>query len=136
MDVDATCKTVKTDAENTECMVIEGDDAALLIGRRGDTLDAVQYLCSLVANKNEKNYTRITIDTENYRKKREAALTQLAKRMAGKVAKSGHEIKLEPMNPYERRILHYTLQSNPKVETVSEGEDPYRCVIIKPKEND
>ena len=133
MEVDATCKSIKSGAEKTECMLIEGADAALLIGRRGDTLDAIQYLCSLVANKGEKEYTRITIDTENYRRKREATLSQLAKRMAGKVAKSGREIKLEPMNPYERRILHYTLQSNPKVETLSEGEDPFRCVIIRPK---
>ena len=134
MEVDATCKSIKSDAEKTECMLIAGADAALLIGRRGDTLDAIQYLCSLVANKGEKEYTRITIDTENYRKKREATLSSLAKRMAGKVAKTGREIKLEPMNPYERRILHYTLQSNPKVETISEGEDPFRCVIIRPKE--
>ena len=133
MDVDAKCKTVKSDEENVMRMVIEGDDTAILIGRRGETLDAIQYLCSLVVNKGEKDYTRVTIDTENYRKKREVALTLLAKRMASKAIRTGRPVKLEPMNPCERRILHYALQNNDKVETVSEGEDPYRKVIIKLK---
>jgi spoIIIJ-associated protein len=131
--VDAKCKTVKSEDPHLQRMVIEGADTAILIGRRGDTLDALQYLCSLVVNKGEKEYTRVSIDTENYRKKREAALTQLAKRIAGKVARTGRPVKLEPMNPYERRILHYALQNHPKVETVSEGEDPFRRVTVRLK---
>ena len=132
-DIDAKCKTVKAEEENMQKMIIEGADTAILIGRRGDTLDALQYLCSLVANKGEKDYIRVSIDTENYRKKREAALTQLAKRIASKVIRYGRSMKLEPMNPYERRILHYALQSNDKVETISEGEDPYRRVVVRLK---
>jgi len=135
MDVDARCKTVKSEEEKVMQMVIEGQDTAILIGRRGETLDALQYLCSLYVNKDEKDYTRVTIDTENYRKKREVALTQLAKRMAGKVIRTGRSVKLEPMNPCERRILHYALQNNDKVETISEGEDPYRKVVIRLKKN-
>ena len=126
-------KIVKAEEENMQKMIIEGADTAILIGRRGDTLDALQYLCSLVANKGEKEYIRVSIDTENYRKKREAALTQLAKRIASKVIRYGRSMKLEPMNPYERRILHYALQSNDKVETISEGEDPYRRVVVRLK---
>jgi len=132
-DIDAKCKTVKAEEENMQKMVIEGADTAILIGRRGETLDALQYLCSLVANKGEKDYVRVSIDTENYRQKREAALTQLAKRIASKVVRTGRSVKLEPMNPYERRILHYALQKSDKVETISEGEDPYRRVVVRLK---
>lgn len=133
MNVQASCRTVECDVENMDRMVVEGPDTAILIGRRGETLDAVQYLCSLVANKGEKEYHKISIDTENYRKKREAALSQLARRVAGRVVRTGKAVTLEPMNPYERRVLHYTLQNNDRVETVSEGEDPYRRVTVRLK---
>lgn len=110
-----------------------GDSTGVLIGRRGETLDALQYLTSLVINKGLSEYKRVTLDTENYRKKREETLVRLANRIAGKVARTGKRVVLEPMNPYERRILHSTLQDNPKVETVSEGEEPFRRVIVKKK---
>ena len=84
-------------------------------------------------NKGREDYKRVAIDTENYRKKREETLIKLAKRIAGKVARTGKKVVLEPMNPYERRILHATLQSDPKVETISEGEEPYRRVVIRKK---
>lgn len=112
---------------------IAGDDTAVLIGRRGDTLDAIQYLTGLVVNKGSDDYTKIMVDAENYRRKREITLEKLARRLANNVIKSGKPIKLEPMNPYERRILHAALQSNPKVETYSEGVDPKRCVVIRKK---
>lgn len=110
-----------------------GPDTATIIGKRGQTLDAVQYLASLVVNKDSDDYTRVVIDAENYRAKREKTLENLANRLAGKVERSGRRITLEPMNPYERKVIHATLQSNPKVETRSEGRDPYRRVIIEKK---
>lgn len=113
---------------------MRGDTLGVLIGHRGETLDALQYLTSLQVNKGRRDYMRVTIDTENYRAKREEALTKLALRMAGKVRRSGRRMALEPMNPYERRILHSVLQNNRYVETHSEGEEPYRRVIITPKE--
>jgi len=102
----------------------------VLIGRRGETLDALQYLTSLHVNKGREGYIRVSLDSENYRAKREEALRKLAVRMAQRARKSGHRVVLEPMNPYERRILHSALQGNPYVQTHSEGEDPYRRVII------
>lgn len=133
MALRAECKTVKHDNEEIDKVVITGEDTALLIGRRGETLDALQYLTGLVVNKNRDDYRKIMIDTENYRAKREDTLVRLANRIAGKVARTGKKVTLEPMNPYERRVLHYTLQNHPKVETVSEGEDPYRRVVIRLK---
>lgn len=112
---------------------ITGDSTGVLIGRRGETLDALQYLTSLVVNKGQEQYRRVLMDTENYRKKREETLVRLANRIAGKVAKTGKRVVLEPMNPYERRVLHATLQGHPKVETISEGQEPYRRVIIRKK---
>lgn len=112
---------------------VTGDTTGILIGRRGETLDALQYLTSLNVNKGRNDYIRVVIDTENYRKKREETLVRLANRMAAKVEKSGRRMVLEPMNPYERRILHSALQNNPNVESISEGEDPYRRVVIRKK---
>lgn len=131
MSLDAHCITV----ENGEIdkIVIQGRDTAALIGRRGETLDAVQYITGLVLNKGKQDYKRIMLDTENYREKREEALVRLANRIAQKVARTGRKVTLEPMNPYERRILHATLQSNSKVETLSEGEEPFRRVIVRTK---
>ena len=107
-----------------------GDALGVLIGRRGETLDALQYLTSLQVNKGRDEYTRVTLDSEHYRAKREDALRKLAARMAARARKTGHRVALEPMNPYERRVLHSALQDNPYVTTHSEGEEPYRRVII------
>ena len=107
-----------------------GDTLGILIGRRGETLDALQYLTSLKINRGQDNYTRITLDTENYRAKREDTLVRLANRMANRAVKSGRKVVLEPMNPYERRIIHSALQANKNVETHSEGEEPNRRVVI------
>ena len=111
-------------------MQMTGEGMSLLIGRRGETLDALQYLTSLNVNRGREDYLRVSIDTENYRAKREEALRKLAVRMAGRAKKSGRRVALEPMNPYERRILHSALQDDPDVTTHSEGEEPYRRVII------
>lgn len=111
-------------------MQMTGEGMSLLIGRRGETLDALQYLTSLNINRGREEYLRVSIDTENYRAKREEALRKLAVRMAGRAKKSGRRVALEPMNPYERRILHSALQDDPDVTTHSEGEEPYRRVII------
>ncbi|MGJ4850870.1 RNA-binding cell elongation regulator Jag/EloR [Bacillota bacterium Meth-B3] len=110
-----------------------GDTLGVLIGRHGDTLDALQYLTSLQVNKGRSEYLRVTLDTEYYRAKREEALRRLAERMANRVRKTGHRVALEPMNPYERRVLHSALQNHSYVTTHSEGEEPYRRVIITPR---
>ncbi len=109
---------------------IEGKDSGTIIGKRGQTLDAIQYLTSLVANKGDGKYIKVVVDAENYRQKREKTLEQLANRLASKVTKSRKSVRLEPMNPYERKVIHATLQGNPEVTTRSEGEEPYRRVII------
>jgi spoIIIJ-associated protein len=110
---------------------INGKDSGTVIGKRGQTLDAIQYLTSLVVNKDEDKYTRVVVDAENYREKRERTLEQLANRLADKVVRTGKNVRLEPMNPYERKVIHATLQSNPNVTTKSEGEEPYRRVRIE-----
>ena len=123
------------DGERTvvyELRVGEGD-LGKVIGKRGQTLDSLQYLTSLVVNKVADNYVRIKIDTENYRDRRKETLEKLAKNLSYKVKKTNKKIKLEPMNPYERRVIHSTLQNNKFVSTYSEGEEPYRKVIIVPK---
>ena len=119
-------------AEREEALMVQmyGDTLGVLIGRRGETLDALQYLTSLYVNRGQENYIRVSLDTEHYRAKREEALRKLAMRMANRARKSGHRVALEPMNPYERRILHSALQNHPHVTTHSEGEEPYRRVII------
>ncbi len=109
---------------------VDGADMAVLIGRRGQTLDSLQYLVSLVVNKDREDYIRVVLDTENYREKRKDTLEKLANRLAYKAKKMRKDIILEPMNPYERRIIHSSLQSNPYVSTRSEGEEPFRKVII------
>ena len=119
-----------SESEEQLRMVLSGENMSILIGRRGETLDAIQYLTSLNVNRTREDYLRVSLDTENYRAKREAALRKLAVRMAGRCKKSGRRVALEPMNPYERRILHSALQSDPDVTTHSEGEEPYRRVII------
>lgn len=111
-----------------------GDTLGILIGRRGETLDALQYLTSLYVNRDQEDYTRVTLDTENYRAKREEALRRLANRMANRAVKTGRKVVMEPMNPYERRILHSALQQNDAVTTHSEGEEPNRHVVITLKQ--
>ncbi|MFO7636651.1 MAG: RNA-binding cell elongation regulator Jag/EloR [Clostridia bacterium] len=110
---------------------IESKSSGLLIGRRGETIDAIQYLVSLVVNRNSSRYKKIIVDTEGYRLKREEILQSLAKRLAAKVERSGRSAFLEPMNPYERRIIHSALQDNQNVQTYSIGEEPNRKVVIK-----
>jgi len=119
-----------TDPEGNVRVDMHGDTLGILIGRRGETLDALQYLTSLNVNRGKEDYTRVTIDTENYRAKREEALTRLANRMANRAVKTGRKVVMEPMNPYERRILHSALQQNDAVTTHSEGDEPNRHVVI------
>lgn len=126
--VKATCNT--TFEHRNLNVVLEGKDMGILIGRRGQTLDAIQYLTSLVVNKKSDEYIRVVIDTENYREKREVTLKELAFKLAKKVERTRKKVVLEPMNPYERRIIHATLQNHKKVYTYSEGEEPFRKVVI------
>ena len=120
---------------NDELVFVEitGKDTGTIIGKRGSTLDAVQCLASYVVNKDSDKYIRVILDAENYRAKREKTLVNLANRLAGKVERSGRPTTLEPMNPYERKVIHCTLQNHPNVKTRSEGKDPYRKVIIESK---
>ena len=124
--------------DETVNIEIIGDSEAVgkVIGRRGDTLDALQYLTSLVVNKDEQDYIRVTIDTENYRGKREETLIKLAKRMAGVVSRSRKSVTLEPMNPNERRIIHSALQEYRNITTYSTGKDPNRCIVITTKKKE
>ncbi|NLH02426.1 MAG: protein jag [Clostridiales bacterium] len=110
---------------------ISSTDMGILIGRRGNTLDAVQYLLSLIVNKDRENYFKVLVDTKGYRKKREETLIRLAHKMADKAKYSKRPVRLEPMNPYERRIIHSALQNVEGVTTHSEGEEPYRRVVIE-----
>ena len=120
----------RRDEEGNVRVDMFGDTLGVLIGRRGETLDALQYLTSLYVNRGQEGYTRVTLDTENYRAKREEALRRLANRMANRAVKTGRKVVMEPMNPYERRILHSALQQNEAVTTHSEGEEPNRHVVI------
>ncbi|OGO76793.1 MAG: DNA-binding protein [Clostridiales bacterium GWB2_37_7] len=114
---------------------LSGPKMGIIIGRRGQTLDSLQYLVSLVVNKDKgrDGYIKVILDTEDYRRKREETLVRLAKRLADSVVKTGKKVELEPMNPYERRIIHSALQSNDRITTFSEGEEPYRKVVIAVK---
>lgn len=133
MNVDVN-STVDYDEESrTMNIVFDGEDMGLLIGKRGQTLDSLQYLTSLVVNKGKSDYIRVKLDTEDYRRRRKETLENLARGIAYKVKKTRKPVVLEPMNPYERRIIHSALQGNKFVETVSEGEEPYRHVVVKLK---
>lgn len=134
LDVKATNKIfkdgdiLKVDIEN-----VDPSDKGILIGKRGNTLDSIQYLLSLSVNKENDEYIKVLVDIEGYRDKREKTLIRLANKMAGKAIYGGHLVKLEPMNPYERRIIHSSLQDYKGVSTHSEGEEPYRRVVITKK---
>ena len=114
---------------------LTGENMGVLIGKRGSTLDSLQYLVSLVVNKQSNEYVRVKLDTENYRSRRKETVENLAKNLAKKVKVTGKKVSLEPMNPFERRIIHATLQKDKFIETHSEGEEPYRRVIIIPIKN-
>ncbi len=121
--------------DDTLCVNIEGEDMGILIGKRGQTLDSLQYLTSLVVNKGKSSYVRVKLDTEDYRNRRKATLENLAKNVAVKVKKTKKPVFLEPMNPYERRIIHSALQNDPYVTTHSEGDEPYRKVVVTLKKD-
>ena len=130
MGLTVTIEMSVNDEEDTIDINLVGDDMGVLIGKRGQTLDSLQYLISLVANKNSAKYYRVKLDTENYRERRKDTLESLAKNIAYKVKRTRKPFSLEPMNPYERRIIHSVLQNDKYVSTKSEGEEPFRHVVI------
>lgn len=133
MNIDAEIDLVYDELENTLDINLSGKDMGVLIGKRGQTLDSLQYLVSLVVNKNSETYLKVKLDTENYRERRKETLENLAKNIAYKVKRTKKAVSLEPMNPYERRIIHSALQNDKFVETHSEGEEPYRRVVVTVK---
>jgi spoIIIJ-associated protein len=130
MNITATIDSVLDEENSTLDINIEGEEMGVLIGKRGQTLDSLQYLVSLVVNKDSENYLKIKLDTEDYRHRRKETLENLAKNIAFKVKRTKKQVSLEPMNPYERRIIHSALQNDRYVETHSEGEEPYRKVVV------
>lgn len=126
---------VESGEENTISIDITGDDMGILIGRRGETLSALQYLTSLAVNRHTDDYYRIVLDTENYKKRREETLKRLAKKLAGNAVRYRRNVTMEAMSPYERRIIHSELQNDPMVTTYSTGEEPNRKVVIAYKGN-
>ena len=133
MGMDDVKVTSVVDEEGALAINMEGSNMGILIGKRGQTLDSLQYLTNRVANKMQDGYVRVKLDTEDYRRRRKETLENLAKNIASKVKRTRKTVSLEPMNPYERRIIHSALQGNKYVETVSEGEEPYRHVVVKLK---
>ena len=121
------------EAEKSMDIDLSGDEMGVLIGKRGQTLDSLQYLVSLVVNKDSEDYIRVKVDTENYRQRRKETLENLAKNIAYKVKRTKRSVSLEPMNPYERRIIHSALQNDKYVTTHSEGEEPFRRVVVSLK---
>jgi spoIIIJ-associated protein len=130
MDMGDVSVTSTIDEEGALSINMEGDNMGILIGKRGQTLDSLQYLTNRVANKMQEEYVRVKLDTEDYRRRRKETLENLAKNIASKVKRTRRTVALEPMNPYERRIIHSALQSDPAVSTHSEGEEPYRKVVV------
>lgn len=125
---------IKVDEEDKSIDIeLKGENMGILIGKRGQTLDSLQYLTSLAVNKNLEDYYKVKVDTEDYRKRRRETLENLAKNIAYKVKRTRRSVNLEPMNPFERRIIHSTLQNDKYVTTHSEGEEPYRHVVVEPK---
>ncbi|NLP17233.1 MAG: protein jag [Clostridiales bacterium] len=135
MNIETVIETIYDEENNLLEINLEGEEMGVLIGKRGQTLDSLQYLVSLVINKNTDNYIKVKLDTENYRARRKETLENLAKNIAHKVKRNRRSITLEPMNPYERRIIHSALQNDKFVETYSEGEEPYRKVVINYKKS-
>ncbi|MCH4191956.1 MAG: protein jag [Butyrivibrio sp.] len=130
MNMVVTIETKYDEEESVLEVNLTGDDMGVLIGKRGQTLDSLQYLISLVVNRDAEKYIHVKVDTENYRERRKATLENLAKNISYKVRKNRQPVALEPMNPYERRIIHSALQSDKYVTTHSEGEEPYRRVVV------
>ena len=135
MDMVVDIKVTENKEENTMDIELSGEEMGVLIGKRGQTLDSLQYLVSLVVNKYSDEYIRVKIDTENYRERRKETLENLAKNIAYKVKRTRKTVSLEPMNPYERRVIHSALQNDRYVTTHSEGEEPYRRVVVTLKDN-
>ena len=133
MNMEIELDTVYNEEEKTMDIDLKGDSMGILIGKRGQTLDSLQYLTSLVVNKHSEDYIRVKLDIENYRERRKETLETLARNIAYKVKRNKRPVSLEPMNPYERRIIHSALQNDKLVTTRSEGEEPYRYVIISLK---
>ena len=130
MDMTVVVEVKYDEAENYMEIDLSGDEMGVLIGKRGQTLDSLQYLVSLVVNKNTENYIRVKVDTENYRQRRKETLENLAKNISYKVKRTKRPVSLEPMNPYERRIIHSALQNDKYVTTHSEGDEPFRHVVV------
>ena len=130
MEMNVDIEIEYNDVEKQMNIELSGDEMGMLIGKRGVTLDSLQYLVSLVINKKTEDYVKVKIDTENYRERRKETLENLARNLAHKVKRIHKSVVLEPMNPYERRIIHSSLQNNKYVTTYSEGEEPYRHVVI------
>lgn len=130
MDFTVVVNVEYDEVENSMNIELSGDEMGVLIGKRGQTLDSLQYLVSLVVNKNVENYIRVKVDTENYRQRRKETLENLAKNISYKVKRTKRPVSLEPMNPYERRIIHSALQNDKYVTTYSEGEEPFRHVVV------
>ena len=130
MDIETEIQMEFDETENVLSINLEGPEMGILIGKRGQTLDALQYIISLAVNKKSESYIRVKLDTENYRARRKETLENLAKNIAFKVKRSKRSFALEPMNPYERRIIHSALQSDKFVSTRSEGEEPFRHVVV------
>ncbi len=135
MDLGVHMESSYLEKEKELSINMSGDDMGILIGKRGQTLDSLQYLVSLVINKENEDYIRVKLDTENYRERRKETLETLAKNIAYKVKRTRRSVSLEPMNPYERRIIHSALQNDKFVVTRSEGEDPFRHVVISLKKD-
>ena len=135
MDMAVDIKVTENKEENAIDIELAGEDMGVLIGKRGQTLDSLQYLVSLVVNKYSEEYIRVKIDTENYRERRKETLENLARNIAYKVKRTRKTVSLEPMNPYERRVIHSALQNDRYVTTHSEGEEPYRRVVVTLKDN-
>lgn len=133
MNIQVEIAAAYNEEEKEISITLEGEDMGILIGKRGQTLDSLQYLVSLIVNKDSEDYLRVKLDTENYREKRKKTLETLAKNIAYKVKRSKRPVSLEPMNPYERRIIHAALQNDKYVTTRSEGEEPFRHVVISLK---
>ena len=130
MDLIVVVDVKYNEAESSMEVDLSGDEMGVLIGKRGQTLDSLQYLVSLVVNKNVENYIRVKVDTENYRQRRKETLENLAKNISYKVKRTKRPVSLEPMNPYERRIIHSALQNDKYVTTHSEGDEPFRHVVV------